>query len=42
MKQNACGMLVNIMQNYTNLGWVLAKVWPEVSDCILYDLSADA
>lgn len=22
--------------------WVLANVWPEVSDCILYDLSADA
>ena len=43
IKQNARGKLDNIMQNQTNFGWVLAAyVWPEVSDCILYDLSADA
>ena len=42
MKQNVHGKSVNIMQNYTNFGRVLANVWPEVSDCILNDLSADA
>lgn len=42
IKQNARGKLVYIMQKYTNFGWVLANVWPEVSDCILNDLSADA